>query len=76
MQLIIRDDLTVKTILLRHRTLPTQEMALNNSARYCLANVETFENSIYHVVWPMGGRVPSQRGGHAPRQVLVFEVEL
>ena len=45
-------------------------------ARNCLANVETFENSIYHVVRPMGGRAPSQRGGHAPRQVVVFEVEL
>ena len=45
-------------------------------ARNCLANVETFENIIYHVVRPMGGRASSQRGGHAPRQVVVFEVEL
>ena len=48
-----------------------QQRAMN-----CLANVETFENSIYHVVRHMGGRAPSQRGAHAPRQVVVFEVEL
>ena len=46
----------------------TRNGAQQQRARNCLANVETFENSIYHVVRPMGGCAPSQRGGHAPRQ--------
>ena len=67
------EDLTVDIILLRHEHCRRDQQQRRQELFTARRNLC---NSICHVVRPMGGRAPSEIGGPASRQAVMFQVEI